>query len=251
MKKTAALFISMLLIFCFSVSLVGCGSKNKQSSQGETNEIESIPGLGESTTETNEIESIPGLEENTTETEDNVDVVDIDNKNPQKDSEGLYVYYVKNYELHVRTNVWDYIDGDIWSMDQMFEDLGFPLDNSTPLVGQTGGLGKAYTNFLESGDEITVLPYRKHSERDDYANGVSLYKSPNPSKPENSYHWEFINYDGECYYMNARYVNISLDAIIVCAYVCEQSKDGLDIKVFDSLFSDDYNSGVIEIDYSY
>lgn len=150
MKKKSLLGI-LAVLMVIALALTGCGQQGEQNAgatgsesqnsttvdNGSNGEVETEPdGIGASEDEAN-------------------------NRKPEM-RDGYYVYEVDGVELLCETNIWDYIDGDVWHRTEMFEDLGYERDDSIKVASRFPGF------FRYVGDKrLTVLvgsPMNKNSE---------------------------------------------------------------------------------------
>ena len=118
MKKSLLGILAVLMVF--ALALTGCGQKGEQNtgatgSEGQNETVENGD-VNESEVET-EPESPDAIED------------EASNHQPEM-RDGYYVYEVDGVELLCKTNIWDYIDGDVWQRTEMFEDLGYMRDDS-------------------------------------------------------------------------------------------------------------------------
>lgn len=152
MKKKGLLGI-VAIFMAIALALTGCGQQGKQNagatgseSQNGTTAADDGKNEGEVTTEPDGSDDVGG---------------EADNRNPEM-RDGYYVYEVDGVELLCETNIWDYIDGDVWHRTEMFEDLGYERDDSIEVASRFPGF------FRYVGDKrLTVLvgsPMNKNSE---------------------------------------------------------------------------------------
>ena len=76
--------------------------------------------------------------------------------------DGYYAYEVDGVEVLCKTNIWDYIDGDVWHRTEMFEDLGYERDDSIEVASRSPG----FFRYTEEGrlDALLGAPMNKNSE---------------------------------------------------------------------------------------
>ena len=152
MKKKKLLGI-LAVLMVFALALTGCGQKGEQNagatgseSQNGTTAVDDGKNEGEVTTEPDGSDDVGG---------------EANNRKPEM-RDGYYVYEVDGVELLCETNIWDYIDGDVWHRTEMFEDLGYERDDSIEVASRFPGF------FRYVGDKrLTVLvgsPMNKNSE---------------------------------------------------------------------------------------
>ena len=126
MKKNLLGILAVLMVF--ALALTGCGQQGEQNagatgseSQNGTSVVDDGKNEGEVTTE-------PG----------DTDVGEGDNRKPEM-RDGYYVYEVDDTEVLCKTNIWDYIDGDVWYRTKMFEDLGYMRDDDIYIASRSPG----------------------------------------------------------------------------------------------------------------
>lgn len=127
MKKC---FLTITALFmAIALALTGCGQKGEQNtgatgSEGQNETVENGDASeGEVVTEP---ESPDAIED------------EASNHQPEM-RDGYYVYEVDGVELLCKTNIWDYIDGDVWQRTEMFEDLGYMRDDSIRVASRSPG----------------------------------------------------------------------------------------------------------------
>ena len=128
MKKKKLLGI-LAVLMVIALALTGCGQKGEQNtgatgSEGQNETVENGD-VNESEVET-EPESPDAIED------------EASNHQPEM-RDGYYVYEVDGVELLCKTNIWDYIDGDVWQRTEMFEDLGYMRDDSIRVASRSPG----------------------------------------------------------------------------------------------------------------
>ena len=170
MKKKKLLGI-LAVLMVFALALTGCGQKGEQNagatgseSQNGTTAVDDGKNEGEVTTEPDGSDDVGG---------------EADNRNPEMRN-GYYVYEVDGVELLCETNIWDYIDGDVWHRTEMFEDLGYERDDSMAVPSRSSGFFRyvdedRFTAFVTS-------PMNKNSEdfiELGYFNKLNIYKEGN------------------------------------------------------------------------
>ena len=128
MKKKKLLGI-LAVLMVFALALTGCGQQGEQNagatgseSQNSTTAADDGKNEGEVTTEPDGSDDVGG---------------EADNRNPEM-RDGKYVYEVDGTEILCKTNIWDYIDGDVWHRTEMFEALGYERDDSIGVARSPG-----------------------------------------------------------------------------------------------------------------
>ena len=128
MKKKSLLGI-LAVLMVFALALTGCGQKGEQNTGATSSEGQ------------NETVENGDVNENEVETEpESPDAIEDEASNHQPAMrDGYYVYEVDGVELLCKTNIWDYIDGDVWQRTEMFEDLGYMRDDSIRIASRSPG----------------------------------------------------------------------------------------------------------------
>ena len=127
MKKC---FLTITALFmAIALALTGCGQKGEQNAGATGSEGQ------------NEIVENGEVNEGEVVTEpESPDAIEDEASNHQPEMrDGYYVYEVDGVELLCKTNIWDYIDGDVWQRTEMFEDLGYMRDDSIRVASRSPG----------------------------------------------------------------------------------------------------------------
>ena len=127
MKKSLVGILAVLMVI--ALALTGCGQQGEQNAgatgsegQNSTTAADDGKNEGEVTTEPDGSDDVGG---------------EADNRNPEM-RDGRYVYEVDGTEILCKTNIWDYIDGDVWHRTEMFEALGYERDESIGVARSPG-----------------------------------------------------------------------------------------------------------------
>lgn len=126
MKKKRILGIVTAMLMVIALALTGCGQQGEQNA-GATG--------SESQNGTTAVDDGKNEGEVTAEPEEPAD--EADNRRPEM-RDGMYVYEVDGTEVLCKTNIWDYIDGDVWHRTEMFEALGYERDDSIGVARSPG-----------------------------------------------------------------------------------------------------------------
>lgn len=156
MKKKSLLGI-LAVLMVFALALTGCGQQDEQNA--ETTGSESQNGTtagGNATVDDGENDG-----EATAEPEETPDVGEVDNRKPEM-RDGYYVYEVDGTEVLCNTNIWDYIDGDVWYRTKMFEDLGYMRDDDIYVASRSPGFFRYVDNHRLTA--YVGAPMNKNSE---------------------------------------------------------------------------------------
>lgn len=127
MKKC---FLTITALFmAIALAFTGCGQQGEQNAGATGSEGQ------------NEIVENGEVNEGEVATEpESPDAIEDEASNHQPEMrDGYYVYEVDGVELLCKTNIWDYIDGDVWQRTEMFEDLGYMRDDSIRVASRSPG----------------------------------------------------------------------------------------------------------------
>ena len=218
MKKNLLGILAVLMVI--ALALTGCGQQGEQNAgatgsespngttvdNGSNGEVETEPdGIGASEDEAN-------------------------NRKPEM-RDGYYVYEVDGVELLCETNIWDYIDGDVWHRTEMFEDLGYERDDSMAVPSRSSGFFRyvdedRFTAFVTS-------PMNKNSEdfiELGYFNKLNIYKEGNAINV-------IVRCQQDSFATNdADASRTPIDIIIASAYFLEQCQDDIRESYIDDAF---------------
>lgn len=220
MKKKRILGIVTAMLMVIALALTGCGQQGEQNAgatgsesqngttvdNGSNGEVETEPdGIGASEDEAN-------------------------NRKPEM-RDGYYVYEVDGVELLCETNIWDYIDGDVWHRTEMFEDLGYERDDSMAVPSRSSGFFRyvdedRFTAFVTS-------PMNKNSEdfiELGYFNKLNIYKEGNAITVIVRCQQDSFATD------DADASRTPIDIIIASAYFLEQCQDDIRESYIDDAF---------------
>ena len=229
MKKKGLLGI-LAVLMVFALALTGCGQQGEQNAgatgsespngttidNGSNGEVETEPdGIGASEDEAN-------------------------NRKPEM-RDGKYVYEVDGTEILCKTNIWDYIDGDVWYRTKMFEDLGYERDDSIEVASRSPG----FFHYTEEGrlDALLGAPMNKNSEdflELRYLNELIIAGQG-----------EFISVIVRCEQENfatdkADGPRTPIDIVIMTAYLLEQCQDDVSRWYINDIFPD-AGTGILRI----
>lgn len=152
MKKKSLLGI-LAVLMVFALALTGCGQQGEQNAGATGSDSQNGVGAVDENNSAGEI---------TTEPEGSGDVGgEADNRNPEM-RDGKYVYEVDGTEVLCKTNIWDYIDGDVWYRTKMFEDLGYERDDSIEVASRSPGFFRYVDDYRLT--SYVGAPMDKYSE---------------------------------------------------------------------------------------
>ena len=230
MKKKSLLGIIAVLIV-FALALTGCGQQGEQNvgatgSEGQNETVENGEASeGEVVTEP---ESPDAIED------------EASNHQPEM-RDGYYVYEVDGVELLCKTNIWDYIDGDVWHRTEMFEDLGYMRDDNIEVPSRSPGFfryveDERFTAFVGS-------PMDKNSEdflELRYLNELIISKEGEPIAVIVRCEQENFATD------KADGPRTPIDIVIMTAYLLEQCQDDVSRWYINDIFPD-AGTGILRI----
>ena len=118
MRKRFGIAVAFIMVIVLCLALTGCGQNTSKPATSTNDVVQPAVSGGEN------------HEENTTSTQEPVSPpAGIDNKNPQQDVNGLWVFEVRGHEVKLRTNIWDYIGTDetanFFRLTSLARDLGY------------------------------------------------------------------------------------------------------------------------------
>ena len=214
-----------------ALALTGCGQKGEQNtgatgSEGQNETVENgDANEGEVVTEP---ESPDAIED------------EASNHQPEM-RDGYYVYEVDGVELLCKTNIWDYIDGDVWHRTEMFEDLGYMRDDNIEVPSRSPGFfryveDERFTAFVGS-------PMDKNSEdflELRYLNELIISKEGEPIAVIVRCEQENFATD------KADGPRTPIDIVIMTAYLLEQCQDDVSRWYINDIFPD-AGTGILRI----
>ena len=229
MKKSLLGILAVLMVF--ALALTGCGQQGEQNvgatgSEGQNETVENGEASeGEVVTEP---ESPDAIED------------EASNHQPEM-RDGYYVYEVDGVELLCKTNIWDYIDGDVWHRTEMFEDLGYMRDDNIEVPSRSPGFfryveDERFTAFVGS-------PMDKNSEdflELRYLNELIISKEGEPIAVIVRCEQENFATD------KADGPRTPIDIVIMTAYLLEQCQDDVSRWYINDIFPD-AGTGILRI----
>lgn len=257
MKKRISIFVVLSMVLCISLS--GCaqntGEQDVNQSSGQTSaQTEASEPDVSSTSST---DSLPGFNSDTgdraiMDESNNLDDIgvssggeliqsNVDNYNPQQNSDGMYVFNVQGHEIRLKTNIWNYIgDAKIgsetvhnyFSLSVLAEQLGYEgVYTADGTYKHDNGDGTyIYAGFQhDGGSNVSYIQCGKRTSTNDAIATDLAYVEP----------YDFSKMDF-CYYSD---YPINLDMIILCTYSMEYYADGNN----GSCFSEIFGNGVLRI----
>ena len=226
MKKKKLLGI-LAVLMVIALALTGCGQQGEQNAGAAGSEDKN-----DAATNSAVVETEPE-EDNTTE-------ADGDNRHPEM-RDGCYVYEVDGVEILCQTNIWDYIDGDVWHRTEMFEDLGYMRDDNIEVPSRSPGFfryveDERFTAFVGS-------PMDKNSEdflELRYLNELIISKEGEPIAVIVRCEQENFATD------KADGPRTPIDIVIMTAYLLEQCQDDVSRWYINDIFPD-AGTGILRI----
>ena len=219
------------MLMVIALALTGCGQQGEQNA-GATG--------SESQNGTTAVDDGKNEGEVTAEPEETPDVGEVDNRNPEM-RDGKYVYEVDGTEILCKTNIWDYIDGDVWYRTKMFEDLGYERDDSIEVASRSPG----FFRYTEEGrlDAFVGAPMDKNS--DDFLELRYLNELIIAGQGE------FVSVIVRCEQENfatdkADGPRTPIDIVIMTAYLLEQCQDDVSRWYINDIFPD-AGTGILRI----
>ena len=216
MKKRFGIAVAFIMVIVLCLALTGCGQNTSKPATSNNDVVQPDVSGGEN------------HEEKTTSTQEPLSPpAGIDNKNPQQDVNGLWVFEVRGHEVKLRTNIWDYIGTDetanFFRLTSLARDLGYTerynydglhmnkrSDGTLVFVGfQEQDLG-ASTQIMGGTETVIWSSVR--------------YQNYDTSKME--YVYENNHFPG------------SFEFIVLCTYALEYNQDGAHDDTFSTILAD-------------
>ena len=98
MKKRFEIAVAFIMVVVLCLALTGCGQNTSKPATSNNDVTQPDVSGGEN------------HENDTTATQEpTAPPASIDNKNPQQDANGMWIFEVRGHEVKLRTNIWDYI----------------------------------------------------------------------------------------------------------------------------------------------
>ena len=217
MKKSLLGILAVLMVF--ALALTGCGQQGEQNA-GATG--------SESQNGTTAVDDGKNEGEVTAEPEEPAD--EADNRRPEM-RDGKYVYEVDGTEILCKTNIWDYIDGDVWYRTKMFEDLGYERDDSIEIASRSPG----FFQYTDEGrlDAFVGAPMDKNS--DDFLE--LRYLNELIIAGQGEFISVIVRYYQDDYATDeVDAARTPIDIIIMSAYFLEQCQNDVDNAYLDDMF---------------
>ena len=223
MRKRITVFVVLMMVLC--LALTGCGQNTNRTDEGIGNKVEDGVGAGD---DTGRSES-PGEDfvtgdsvimdgsNNPNGTTPDSNLSKVDNKNPQQDSNGMYIYNVQGHEIKLSVNIMDYIGWinlngvryeNYFNVDWLAEDFGYDevyLPNEAYMKHRDDVDGLVFAGFRYNSDFKTTEIIGGYDSMDTgYLEHGDVF-----IEPYDTSYMEYIYGGG---------YPISLDMMILCAY---------------------------------
>ena len=218
MKKTIALLLAFTTVLC--LALAGCGATTDIPVENENNLAEQTISL-ENTG--NSEASSSGAAGSTS---------GIDNKNPQQDADGMYVYEVRGHEVKLSFNIWDYIGTEktdnYFRLTSLAKDFGF--DEKYNYDG-------LFMNKKEDGSHVFV-GFQQHFSEQTTEIYIGASSGPQLAGPQVGVGYTYYDLDKMDYVYDGQKTPISLEFMILCAYAVEHNAEEFHKDTFDTILED-------------
>ena len=208
MRKRFGIAVAFIMVIVLCLALTGCGQNTSKPATSNNDVVQPDVSGGEN------------HEENTTST-------GIDNKNPQQDVNGLWVFEVRGHEVKLRTNIWDYIGTDetanFFRLTSLARNLGY-----TERYNYDG----LHMNKRSDGT-LVFVGFQEHD----------LGASTEIMVGTETGIWSSVRYQNydtskmEYVYENNHFP-VSFEFIVLCTYALEYNQDGAHDDTFSTILAD-------------
>ena len=140
--------------------------------------------------------------------------------NALTNADGTYTWQVGNYELTTHINVMDYIDGNVWRVNDMAAALGWDKNSRAsskkPMTFQMDDTYDQYINFSDSSDHCGAIMIYINGDRTPHSLVL-------PARASDDYTF------------NDKDFTMSFEGIVAFAYACEQISANPTVDPFDGV----------------
>jgi len=233
MKKRIAFLIVLMMVLC--LALTGCGQNTNRTDEGIGNKVEDGVGAGDDTGrsespgedfDTGDSVIMDGLNNPNGTTSDS-NLSKVDNKNPQQDANGMWIFEVRGHEVKLHTNVWDYIGTDdtanFFRLTSLARSLGY-----TERYNYDG----LHMNKRSDGS-LVFVGFQEH----DFGASTEIMVGTEKGI------WSSVRYQSydaskmEYVYENGEFP-VSFEFIVLCTYALEYNQDGAHDDTFSTILED-------------
>ena len=212
MKKSIALLIILTMVL--SLTLTGCGQSADTPDSGTTSNDDSSADF-----DTGDSTIMDGTNNPDGDTEEASHEEEKQNENANAD--GTYTWQVGNYEITTHINVMDYIEGNVWHVNEMATALGWDKnsrsDSKKPMTFQMDDTYTQYINFSDSSDHCGAIMVYINGDRTPHSLVLPARSSDD-------------------YTFNDKDFTMSFGGIVAFAYACEQLSLNPSVDPFDGVF---------------
>ena len=229
MKKRITVFVVLIMAMVLCLALTGCG-QNTNKQDATTND--SHPGENFDTGDSSIMDGTnnPGgiiqsdddsYADDAAKDREDTSVNDNANSTANKNADGTYSWQIGGSTITTKINVMDYIDGNVWHVNDMATALGWDknkrADSPKPMTFQPDDTYDVYINFSDGGDHCNAIIIKGNNR-----SPISLALPPRTS--------------GD-YTFNTQDYTMSFEGIVVFAYTCEYLTDNHTGNPFDGVLS--------------
>ena len=220
MKKRFEIAVAFIMVVVLCLALTGCGQNTSKPATSNNDVTQPDVGGGEN------------HESDTTATQEPIaPSASIDNKNPQQDANGMWVFEVRGHEVKLRTNIWDYIGtnetANFFRLTSLARDLGY-----TERYNYDG----LHMNKRSDGS-LVFVGFQEH----DFGASTEIMVGTETGI------WSSVRYQSydaskmEYVYENSHFP-VSFEFIVLCTYALEYNQDGAHDDTFSTIL-EDYSGG--------
>lgn len=229
MKKRIAVFVVLIMTMVLCLTLTGCG-QNTSKQDATTND--NHPGENFDTGDSGIMDGTnnPGgivqtdddsYADDAAKDRENEGNNDNANNSTNRNADGTYIWQVNGVTITTRINVMDYIDGNVWHVNDMATALGWDknkrANSPKPMTFQQDDTYDVYINFSDGSDHCNAIIIKGDNRQ-----SISLSLPPRTS---NDY-----TFNNEDYTM-------SFEGIVMFAYTCEYLTDNPSGNPYEGILS--------------
>lgn len=151
-----------------------------------------------------------------------------DNKNPRKNDDGTYSYYVSDFELRSTINIWDYVNGEDFDLYKLLRDHGYefePQEYKNPRTGEA--YRYKYVSLATNGNiKIYFEPQNPWMDRTINQKGLASFKRYMPSPALFIFHVSSEDMKEAVYSVNGTDIGVSIDQMVFISCMIDYNARG-------------------------
>ncbi len=152
------------------------------------------------------------------------------NKNPERNDDGTYSYYVDNVQVRSTINIWDYVNGEDFDLYRLLEDHGYEFklrEYPNPSKGSNEVYPYKYLNVAKNGKkEIHCRPQDPWMDRNINEKGLASIESYMTSPRGYIFYPSSADKAEAIYSVNSTDEGVSIDQMIFIACMIDYNAQG-------------------------